>query len=71
MKFYWALLTPWEPFGLLWDNGLPLLFRTRKHARLWADSSYGYIRHRKDLRTDPHNWRLPKPVMVSVKLEVL
>jgi hypothetical protein len=71
MTFRWAVLTPWQPFNVLWNRGEPLLFHTRKEARSWAKENYGYILTRPDLRTDPHNWRMPRPVMVSVKLEVL
>lgn len=71
MTFRWALLTPWKPFDVMWDNNVPLLFRTRKAARNYATASYGYIKERKDLRTEPHNWRMPRPVEVSVDINPL
>lgn len=71
MVFRWGLLTPWKPHQVLWENGYPLVFGTRKRARIWAEERYGYIKDRADLRTEPHNWRMPRPVMVQVNIEVL
>lgn len=51
---------------LLCNNGIPILFRTREQAREWIDALYGYIRHRHDLRKQPHGWRMPRPVRVIV-----
>lgn len=45
----------------------PLLFRTRRECREWIEKEYGYIKHRKDLRTEPHCWRLPKAVKVEIR----
>jgi hypothetical protein len=53
---------------LIYDHGLPMLFRTRKEAREWVEKNYGYIKHRKDLRGEPHGWRMPKPVKVEMQL---
>ncbi len=50
---------------LIFHNLLPALFFTRKEARAFAEREYGYIRTRKDLRIEPHGWRLPRPVRVS------
>lgn len=44
----------------------PVLFRTRKDAKAWIDREYGYIRSRADLRKEPHGWRMPVPVKVTV-----
>lgn len=52
--------------GIMWHDCKPLLFRTRKEARIWIDEHYGYIKDRYDLRSAPHHWRLPKPVKVEV-----
>lgn len=52
----------------MFHNGMPLLFHTRREARQYRDKHYGYIRHRKDLRQEPHGWRLPVPVRVHVTL---
>lgn len=53
---------------IVYKNCLPALFRTREQARRFAAQEYGYIRRRKDLRTEPHGWRIPKPVRVSVNV---
>ncbi len=51
---------------LLRRNRVPVLFKTRHEARCWIETNYGYIKTRKDLRAEPHGWRLPVPVKVSV-----
>lgn len=52
---------------LMYDGrALPVLFVTRSDARAWAERQYGYIRHRADLRREPHGWMLPRPVRVSI-----
>ena len=43
------------------------LFRTRLEARAFIDEAYGYIRHRPDLRAEPHGWRMPVAVRVVVE----
>lgn len=60
-----------ETLHIIFDNGLPALFRTRSEARVWRDSNYGYIKTREDLRREPHGWRLPEPVKVYVLCERL
>jgi len=52
---------------LMWSDGLPALFRTRRKAREWIDKNYGYIAHRLDLRSPPHSWRVPKAVRVMIR----
>ena len=54
---------------LIFENRMPALFLTRREAREWIEKRYGYIRNRKDLRSDPHYWRLP--VAVRVKVEIM
>lgn len=50
-----------------WRTGQPhLLFKTRAECRAWIKKEYGYIRERKDLRREPHCWRIPRAVRVSV-----
>ena len=44
-----------------------LLFNTRKEARKFIKENYSFIRTRKDLRKEPHGWRMPKPVKVNVR----
>jgi len=51
-----------------WDGGMPLLFHTRKSAAYYIKQRWGYIRNRRDLRSELYNWRMPKPVRVSVDI---
>lgn len=54
---------------LLWNQAaLPALFLTRREARSWIRTSYGYIATRLDLQREPHGWRVPRAVRVSVRL---
>ena len=55
---------------LIWDGGIPALFRDRKSAKAFIKSKYGYIMRRPDLRAEPHGWRLPMAVRVVVKPNV-
>lgn len=72
--YRWGLL--WRSYNLLdgersyimWDNGEPLLFRTRREARSYQRERYGYIAKRRDLRKEPHGWRMPLPVRVAVRI---
>jgi len=52
-----------------WDRGEPLLFHTRSSARKAIAERYGYLRHRPDLRREPHGWRMPAAVKVRVLIE--
>ena len=54
---------------LLNKDGVPALFMTRREARLWINENYGYIKHRRDLRSKPYSWRLPRAVRVTVKIQ--
>lgn len=47
-------------------NCLPALYRTRREARKQIDATFGYIRERADLRAEPHGWKIPIPVRVSI-----
>lgn len=63
----WGLL--WEGVSphLFWENGILLMFPTRRAARAYAQQHDGYIKYRPDLRQAPHVWRMPRPVkLVSV-----
>ena len=51
---------------LIFENCLPVLFTTRKEARAFNQEKYGYIKLRKDLRTEPHGWRLPREIRVKI-----
>lgn len=49
-----------------WENGSPLLFKTRREARAYIKHEYGYIATRPDLRAEPHGWRVPRALKVRV-----
>lgn len=51
---------------IMWENCLPLMFPTRQLARAYITRKYGYIRHRPDLRGEPHGWQIPQAVRVKV-----
>jgi hypothetical protein len=53
----------------MWEYSHPLLFITRREARAYIQSKYGYISTRPDLRAEPYGWRLPRAVKVSVLLK--
>lgn len=50
-------------------NCLPELFLTRKDARKRIGERFGYIRGRADLKAEPHGWKIPIPVRVSIRRE--
>jgi len=51
---------------MMYEDRMPVLFRTRAEARQWVEKKYGYIRNRKDLRGWPHGWRIPQPIRVKI-----
>jgi len=51
---------------ILYENGLPVLFRTRRQCREFIKDKYGYIAERPDLRAEPHGWRMPQTVKVVI-----
>lgn len=53
----------------MWDGSRPLLFLTRREARDYIESRYGYIKDRRDLKAEPHGWRLPRAIRVYVILK--
>lgn len=53
---------------LLCENCLPILFKTRRECRQFINDKYGYIKERKDLREEPHGWRLPRAVKVIIQI---
>lgn len=55
---------------LLYVDGVPLIFATKKEAQAYAQRQYGYIKTRPDLRREPHGWRMPKPVRVRISRSV-
>lgn len=53
-------------------NAQPVLtFKTRTAAAAFIADRYGYIAKRKDLREEPHGWRMPVPVRVRITVEVI
>lgn len=50
------------------DTRLPRLFRTRSAARSFVRDAYGYIAKRPDLRAEPHGWKMPQVVRVSLQI---
>ena len=79
-----VLLRPIERWAVLWrsdsaldgpqahfefEAGVPKLFHTRRDARGWVQEKYGYIKDRPDLQAEPHGWKMPLPMRVSVILE--
>jgi hypothetical protein len=53
---------------VLYEDCLPKLFRTRADCRAFIQERYGYIAERPDLRREPHGWRMPIPVRVSLSV---
>lgn len=51
---------------VIWEHCIPLLFPTRQLARDYIVREYGYMRHRPDLKREPHGWRIPQAVRVKV-----
>lgn len=45
------------------------LFCTRKDAVKFIEERYSYIRTSKDLQQEPHGWKMPIPVRVTVTIE--
>ena len=50
---------------LRYDGLNPYLFRTRREAREFINEQWGYIKNRRDLRVEPHGWRMPRAVKVE------
>ena len=55
-----------ERTHLLMENRLPVLFRTKQECSKYIHREFGYIAKRKDLRAEPHGWRMPQPVKVGI-----
>jgi hypothetical protein len=73
-----------KKWGALWSNKTKLdgleqylctinthvaLFNTRQEARDWIEVEFEYVGNRADLRKEPFNWRMPKPVKVTITYE--
>ena len=46
-----------------------MVFATRAKARAWIQKNYGYIKSRPDLRSEPHGWKTPVAVRVTVNIK--
>lgn len=53
---------------IIFEECMPKLFIRKKDAMEFIKVRFGYIAKRKDLRAEPHGWRMPKPVKVKVKI---
>ncbi len=51
---------------IMWEDCKPLMFPTRQLARDYIVRKFGYIRHRADLRREPHGWRVPQAVRIKL-----
>ncbi len=55
-----------ETRHILYNNRLPVLFRTRQECRAFIREKYGYIKNRPDLKAEPHGWRMPQAIKVKI-----
>jgi hypothetical protein len=44
------------------------LFNTRAEARTFITKHFGYLRDRRDLRDEPHGWKMPVPMRVKIHM---
>lgn len=72
-KQFWSVKwigNPYERLGIpshiIYENLLPVLFKTRSEAREFVKAKYGFIAEREDLRNPPFNWRMPQIIKVEV-----
>ena len=72
MKILWAAewhsncLLDGECRHIIYENLLPVLFRTRRQCRIFIKDKYGYIAERPDLKAEPHGWRIPQAIKVKI-----
>ena len=57
-----------ERRNLIYEAGVVRLFKSKKKCSEYIKDRYGYIAKRKDLRAEPHGWRMPQPVKVTVQV---
>ncbi len=55
---------------LIWKDGEPLVFKTRREARNHAANRFGYIKDRPDLHAEPHGWTFPQVVRVEITIRL-
>ena len=53
---------------IVFDNLDPVLSHTKKGITEFIKERYGYIAKRKDLRQEPHGWRMPKPIKLKITM---
>ncbi len=53
---------------IIFENYLPVMFVTKREIQDYIKKRYGYIATRKDLRVEPHCWRMPKPVKLKISV---
>jgi hypothetical protein len=53
---------------LMFENYVPVFFLSKRDAREWIDKKWGYIRKRPDLQREPHGWKMPVPVRVTIEV---
>jgi len=54
---------------ILYEDCLPILFRTREETREYIKKRYGYIATSPDLRAEPHGWFMPQAIKVKLEEE--
>jgi hypothetical protein len=47
-----------------------MIFHTRHEARKEIWIRFGYIKDRPDLKSEPHGWKMPKPVRIKLTVEL-
>ncbi len=47
-----------------------MAFKSRKEAREYIKKNFGYIKNRSDLRAEPHGWKMPIPIKISVEINL-
>lgn len=48
------------------ENCVPVLYPTRQLMRNYIVHKFGYIARRPDLKAEPHGWKMPVPVRVTI-----
>lgn len=70
---YWGVLWRYENkldgkrSHLLHENGLPVVFRTRRRAIDHIKDKFGYLHMRPDLKAEPHGWKMPVPIKITIR----
>lgn len=59
-----------ERSHLVRENCVPVLYPTRQLMRNYIVHKFGYIASRPDLKAEPHGWKMPVPVRVTISPNV-